>query len=376
MKPNKRMVGQGYLKSQRGMTLVELLVAAAVGLILLGGIYQVFVSSTTAYSYNDQLVRLQENGRFAVEFMARDVRVAGYTGCRKDVPVTNTLNNAGTLPYNFSVGVSGFDNLATPLPGDLTAAGISPNLGTDVLILRGQTTSDSVAVTNNNSSAQIFLDVTGVEPNACSDGTDRVSGICKGDILMIADCRKARVFQAGTISVTGGGGTSELNVTHPASGTPGNSISSWGGAGAPEDEQFGTDSEVVRYTTKTYFIQNDAAGRPGLYRKYDADPPEELIPGVETLQVLYGEDSNDDDNVDSYVTAAAVTDWAAVMAVRIGLLLRSPGEIGKKALDTSTYLVNGETVDPLGNGSVATPADDRRMRQVYVSTVGIRNRLP
>ena len=50
--------------------------------------------------------RLQENARFAAEFMARDIRMAGYTGCasRQTGNTTNTLNSSNQLAYNFTVG--------------------------------------------------------------------------------------------------------------------------------------------------------------------------------------------------------------------------------------------------------------------------------
>ena len=355
------------LSSQQGMTLVEMLVAMAISLVVVADIYQIFVSSATGYSYNVQLARLQENGRFAVDFLAKDVRVAAYRGCENDVDLINGLNNANSIPYDYAVGITGYDNVASPVPAELTAAGITPNAGTDVLILRGQITNDITLFNSKTGAANLDLVLNTIEPGACADGSTRYDGICQWDILMISDCRKARIFQA--TSLTSTTGNTILNVVHAGSGTPGNkaSATSWGGNGAPASEQFGTEAEVVKYATKSYFIQNNAAGKPGLYRKLDAGVAQEMVPGVESLQVLYGEDTNNDDNVDSYVTANAVSDWARVLSVRIGLLVRSPDEIGRKETDVSTYQVNGQAVDPM---------DDRRLRRVYVSTVGIRNRLP
>ena len=68
-------------RHQRGLTLVELMIAMLLGLFLLGGLLQIFISSKQTYRMQEGLSRLQENGRFAIDFMARDIRLAGYKGC-------------------------------------------------------------------------------------------------------------------------------------------------------------------------------------------------------------------------------------------------------------------------------------------------------
>lgn len=50
----------------------------AIGLILLLGISQVFLSSRQTFATNDAMTKLQENGRFALEFIAATARQAGY----------------------------------------------------------------------------------------------------------------------------------------------------------------------------------------------------------------------------------------------------------------------------------------------------------
>lgn len=68
-----------YLRHrQLGLSLVELMVALVLGLILMFGIIQVFFASKQTYITNEAMARLQENGRFALEFMSRSARLAGY----------------------------------------------------------------------------------------------------------------------------------------------------------------------------------------------------------------------------------------------------------------------------------------------------------
>lgn len=63
---------------QRGLSLVEILVALTISLFLIAGVIQLFIGSKQTYRFNDAQSRLQENGRFAIDRMAWDIRMAGY----------------------------------------------------------------------------------------------------------------------------------------------------------------------------------------------------------------------------------------------------------------------------------------------------------
>lgn len=65
-------------RQQLGLSLVELMVALVLGLVLMTGIIQVFLSSRQTYASNEAMARMQENGRFALEFISRSARLAGY----------------------------------------------------------------------------------------------------------------------------------------------------------------------------------------------------------------------------------------------------------------------------------------------------------
>ncbi len=65
-------------RAQLGLSIVELLIALALGLLLMTGIIQVFIASRQTYATNEAMGRLQENGRFALDFIARNARNAGY----------------------------------------------------------------------------------------------------------------------------------------------------------------------------------------------------------------------------------------------------------------------------------------------------------
>jgi type IV pilus assembly protein PilW len=87
---------------QTGMTLIEIMIALLIGAFLLGGVLQIFIGSKQTYRMQQNLSRLQENGRFAMSFLAKDIRMAGYWGClspsnpNTDIDGTNN-NPAGTV---------------------------------------------------------------------------------------------------------------------------------------------------------------------------------------------------------------------------------------------------------------------------------------
>jgi type IV pilus assembly protein PilW len=349
---------------QRGLSLVEIMVALAVGAVLLTGVIQIYASTKATYRLQDNLARLQENGRFALDFLTRDVRMAGYHGCSNFGEITNTLNNPSSLEHNFTVGLTGYDDVGDPAPTALSVFDYNPVAGTDVIVIR-RNSDDPVRVVKNNSSAQLFAEVLSQVPGGCSDGTNKVSGLCATDILMVSDCVKSRIFQVGNLQVTGN--PPDVNITHPASGSPGNALSSWGGASAPAEEQFSDDAEIVRIGTYAYYIRDNIdTGLPVLMR-YDSEEELELVEGVEDMQVSYGEDTDGDRTADVYRDADPDLDWSAVVSVRIHLLLRSKdNNLTNAPMD---YVFNGATV-----AGSSLPASDRYLRREFTATVAVRNR--
>ena len=64
--------------NKRGVSLIELLVALVICGIVVAGTYRFFISQTRAYFVQDQVIEAQQNVRFAMEILLRDLRMAGY----------------------------------------------------------------------------------------------------------------------------------------------------------------------------------------------------------------------------------------------------------------------------------------------------------
>ncbi|MGQ9426589.1 PilW family protein [Gilvimarinus sp. F26214L] len=79
------------LNRQSGLTLVELMIALALSLVVATATIQMFVGTRQTQGLNDEINRLQENARFALEILTENIRLAGYTG----------PNYVGALPAYF-----------------------------------------------------------------------------------------------------------------------------------------------------------------------------------------------------------------------------------------------------------------------------------
>ena len=331
---------------QRGFSVVELMVAMVIGLILMAGVLQAFSGSRATYTINERLARLQENQRIAADMIQNDIRQAGYRGCAKETPFSNTLNSDTTLQWNFAVPLQGYEaTTATAWSPVLDAAIDSPRGDSDILAVRvpirgGQ----SVVLNSDMSAATDKLQTVAVSP----------APFAAGDVVMLADCSAATVFQvtgyaAGEISHEVGSA-----VTNKG---PGNASNDLGYA-------FRTNATIMPVETVIYYVRDNAAGEPSLWRRAGGAAAEEVVEGVESMQVLYGEDTSGDRQIDGYVTANNVSDWESVLSVQVGLLLRSADEFGS-ATDNQTYTVLDTTIGPVA---------DRRQRIVLTTTATLRNR--
>lgn len=369
MKQNQNIRVSTAVFSSVGFSLIELLVAMAVGLVLIGGLYQVFVGSTGTYSVNERLSRVQENGRFALYLMRNEILGAGYLGCLQDVgELTSTLNDPTAFVLDFNQAIYGLEATGTNAWADDTAAVTPTATGTadlaltspvnhsDMLVIRGIDPNVTIELTAEMplSSADLKL----------SSGLSGILAAGGNDILLVTDCEGATVFQ------TTGYTTSNGNTVHNTGGLPAPTDPDYPGNATKDlGHTFAEGSQIFFPRTATYYVRNNDAGEPALYRKIGLNAVEELVEGVESMQLRYGVDTDGDRMADGYVKATGISDWSQVVSVRVGLLMRSAKEVLHGPLDTAQYDIDGDGVTDFD------PADDRRIRLVMSMTVGVRNRL-
>ena len=63
-----------------GLSLIEMMIAMVISLILMLGVVQIFMASRAASRLSEGAARTQENARFALDFLERDIRMAGHMG--------------------------------------------------------------------------------------------------------------------------------------------------------------------------------------------------------------------------------------------------------------------------------------------------------
>lgn len=326
---------------QRGFSLVELMVAITIGFVVVAAVGYVYLSARQSFRTTDNMSRMQENARLAIETLARDVRVAGYIGCGNLQTISvNTIAKPPVLPISTENAITG---------QDFTGA-VVDFAGTTIDRPAGDSISIMGAFGGN-----VRLDPSqpgGVNIKIIGNPID----IVQNDVILLSDCTKAATLQVtnnpgngGVVTITHGG---NLNIVTPGLGS-----------------QYLPDGVMIKMERFTYFIGINPDGKRALYRTNlttgVAQGTVELVEDVWDMQIEYGRDTNADGTADIYGDATAVgANWAQVVSARINLLLVSPEN--NIVTSPQTYIFD--------NASVA--AGDRRMYQSFNATIGIRNRLP
>ncbi len=328
-------------RNQSGFSMVELMVAIVLGLFLSTAVLQTFLSAKQTYEFQQELSMLQQNGRFAMEFLSRDIRAANFWGCRKNVTKRSILTGDSN-PAVFAGGLIGFDNVAAATTGFTALFGGNQP---DAIVLQGGR-GGGIAVTATASTAAANLRL---KQLSHPDG----SQIRAGDILLVADCLNAVIFQA---SQTQGSD----RVWHQQTATaPRNSTANLGAV-------FTDDALLYRADAIRYWVRSGTSGEPVLVRGTDTDlwtGGDELVEGVENLQILYGEDTTASGIPNYFVPADNVSDMKNVVSVQIHLALRSLRDNMLDAPQSLAYYGGPKL------------ANDRRMRTIFTSTIALRNRL-
>jgi len=292
-----------------GFSTIELIVGTALSALLLTGVLSVFVGSRSTYATIDQRSQFEDNGRYGLQQMVKNIRAAGYSVCSRDVSRSvNVLNHADQWKWKTNYAVVGFHAVGKNgwMP-DLDSTIPKPLSGTDVLVIHApKQGGDTIKLTSNMQSAN--------DPLVVDSSAKKI--LARGDFVMVADCEGHSTFQ-----VTGMSGDDAVSILHSAtrgdSMIPGNTRGSL-------DSAYPVGSSVIPLRTITYYIGQAAIGKgSSLWQQTDNQRPEEVAEGAEDLQLLFGIDTDGDQRVTKYVTADAVPSWDKVLSVRISLHVRA-----------------------------------------------------
>jgi type IV pilus assembly protein PilW len=314
-------------RSQAGLTMVELLVALAIGSFLMIGAVQIYKQSRQAFVVNESIARVQETAQFAMDTIEADLRMASNWGRTSRAlsiegrSISGDTNPNG-LPEPTDCGAGWALDLAMTVDGDNNAYTL-PCGATG----GAQGNSDTVTI------RRATVDPVPLEAGRLQIQTTRIQG---------------QLFADGTV---------------PTAFTP-------------------ADSTTHNLLVSSYYVAADSdliPGVPTLRRKTltvsggapDIDD-QEVAPGIENLQIQFGVDVDEDNTVDMYVnpgdqvydpTAAGHIPGARVITARVWLVIRgvSP-EVGIR--DNRDY-------EP-GDVDLGVPNDQFRRMQVS-KTILLRN---
>ena len=344
-------------KRDKGFSLIELLVALVLGLVLLTGIGHLFLATNKTWTLQDELSRIQENARLALDLMSKDIRTASFTGCPAQTALANNLSASGDSREwmtHFDKGILGF------------------SVGSEAAKIDSNALSQAVVVHSIDSEESIS--VTGHDLSTATTTLTQNHGYDEGDLLafMAADCSQLSVFRAGS-------DTAGNQVSHPggSSGSLYNCISHLKGdfnchtssAGAQSMSHNG--SVLAPLSSWAYYVRS-SNNIPTLYRKEageyasgNSKNAEALVEGIENIHILYGVDSDNDGIANQYQTAeqlgALSESWKNVTSIKLELLARS---INPVAPESQTYFFAGEQVLP----------SDNYIRRNFITTIQLRNR--
>ncbi len=409
----------GVMKAiARGFSLVELMIALALGSIVTAGVVQLFVANSETHNLLVGQSRMQESARFALDFIGRQVRQAGYRGCFAEAADPySTIVPISALPYEFDLrfGIQGFNatapgvwlpnlsvlpNVDADLPMNNPAntvfkttydygAGAGIDLdeivsGTDVITVRHVSKAEAgVGGYETLPAGTIVYD------DPLTAAVPVVIGVPEGwdefdldHIVAIHDCEQSSVFRVTTSNPWGRNGdgspapapaptppsqTTDLIVGHDI-----NDLDSTRNADPrlTEEDPFDRTALVSAIESHTFFIApgegvNNLGNTPlSLWRKSGLEPPLELVEGVEDLQFLYGADTDADGVPNQYLQANFVANWQQIVTVRVTIVVNSVDSVGGTSTPTQTCAVQD---------CVAGEDFDGLIRRTFSQTILLRN---
>lgn len=326
------------MRRQRGLSLVELMISITLGMVAVAGAISIYLANRSSYKLVEGTARVQENARFAVEFLGRELREAGGIVCGGTLVQENVLDSTYKAQWwgDWTTGLQGYDS-TTQLPARTFGTGSgdrkqvpasSTGPYSDAIVIWSASTASPSVISAYTSGTKTFTvypaqtATSGKVFTACDDA--RVS-----TFTLSQDASTTVVAaQAPTTAIKPGGFVNQLNASAWYIGAGGSSSSTYS-----------------LWRTGLVSAQSTAAR---------SAPAQEILENVTNMQITYllGDGIGTPTGTD-YVPAASVSDWSKVQAVRVKLTLASPDNVG---------------IDQTGASTTLT--------QDFVFTVALRRRLP
>ncbi|MFH3941368.1 PilW family protein [Acinetobacter nosocomialis] len=328
-------MNRSFLEKQQGFTLIELMVALALGLILVAAATQLFIGGILSSRLQKANAEIQDSGIFGLDYIVRDIRLVNYGNI-----INPQLND--TTPWG---GIVLTGSTAT----NNNNVNFVPNTGTntyiaDALLSRGA--GDTVSTLNNqwkglsniqnSSNATIQSDQLTIQFIAPSNMTN-----CEGANVLAGDLVVERYF---------------LRLDNNGS--------------SQQDYALACDANTPSTTPTAQPTSVDGFGDAGQI----------ILPRIDHFHVLLGA-KNAAGNFAYYtipqyrVAAQAARDATPIqlapriLSIQISVLARSTNNAQNKAVDPNqTFVMLDQTVH-------ASDTSTRFLRRVYSTTIALRNAM-
>jgi type IV pilus assembly protein PilW len=349
---NYRLAG----RRQRGFTIAELMIAVAIGLLILAGMTTLFVNNSKAQNEIEKANRQVENGRYAVSLLSGDLRNAGFYGEFDPTELTTPVTvpdpcalTVAALKDGLPLHVQGYDNATASVLGCLADV----RVGTDVLVLRHARTCVAGAANCDPVSAggPYF------QASLCSNPSELDSG----------DPADHYALDAATSTLT--------RHKRDCDQTAGS----------------GTLAAIRKYETHIYFVANNDNAGDGIPTLKRAELGTSsagaltmtvvpMVEGIDNLQLEYGIDSNGDGVADIYsanpptangcsAAPCAAENWRNVVTVKLNVLARNT-EATYGYTDSKSFVL-GNNAD--GSANTVAAAGDHFKRHAFQAMVNLPN---
>ena len=305
----------------RGFSLIELMVALLLSAFVLMAVVGLFNQSKVNQVQNEQIARMQENGRYALRLIARDIGMAGYFG--------GLLSTTGVT--------------VTATPGTDCNAGWMVDMEPAI---------------------EFHDDVT-ASAYTCIDSADILDGTDVIATKRVADnADRSAVIDPATGSLSISGNLNANAIYLKTNGDDAQLFETAGGVdNGPEPPDNASAFDTRQYYPQILYVAPDFTLRRQTLKQDDMTE-QTLVDGIEDVQVEFGVDGSDADLAADYYqpdpTNAEILDS---VTARIYVLVRSTDPIAGYVND-KTYNLGTKVVPPFNDGYY---------RRVYSRTVAIRN---
>ena len=342
------------MNTQKGFTIIELLMAMAIALVLLAGTTQLFSSNTRAFRLIDQMKVMEENGRIGMDIMVRDVRGASTGKDGRPVYLwDNTAENNDPAQTGGSIDRSALNALP----------------GTDVIEVFISQCSEAIYIPsfneNSASAPQLPADVVAsCLPCYTTGDSNQILAECVSQFNIRMHKVGSDYHCQNHITQGNKQGTDRINLGW----NRGVNIDHANRPHQCDDGEPGNqwDAEALIGADVYYYVQAGSVDRPTQLIRYQVGgTPEAVANHVEDFQVLSGEDNNTPRDKDIDTWTDGIVNGANVVSLKLSILLKAPSIDKEKQEETPPTLENS------GITSLGTP--DKYRRRVMTRTVRLRN---